>query len=245
MEQFKVSRAIGLSFKAWFRNFIPFTLLLAVLQSPVVIWVVTSSLDDSKAGTRLVDNFFVYPVYLMAAMSTLVPPLLTYRVIQELNGTKVSMWTSIRFGVRGVVPAILFAALTNAVQQIPVAGSIIGAILTCVFFVVTPAAVAERLGPIAAFKRSEVLTQGRRWGIFGLTFLFGLIFVGLLAIWIVPMFSRPHDTAMESLRTTSLFFIVAIAMMQMLLGIAAAVSYALLRQDKDGVTHAELAKIFE
>src|SRR5689334_19713994 len=101
MEQFTVSRAIGLSFKAWFRNFVPFTLLLAVLQSPVVIWIATQSLAY-KSGEDLGDRFFTYPVYFMVAASTLVPPLLIYRVVQELNGTRVSMATSIRFGLRGV-----------------------------------------------------------------------------------------------------------------------------------------------
>jgi hypothetical protein len=37
----------------------------------------------------------------------------------------------------------------------------------------------------------------------------------------------------------------AAAVIQMLVGLAEAVSYVLLRQDKDGVSHAELAKIFE
>ncbi|HEX2691527.1 MAG TPA: hypothetical protein VHN14_33175, partial [Kofleriaceae bacterium] len=170
MEQFKISRALGLSFTSWFRNFIPFTLLAAVLYSPVVIWLMTRNPASEAGAEDLLDNFFTYPVYLTIGTSMLVPPLLTYRVIQELNGTTVSMWTSISFGLRGVPSAIILALITNLVQLVPGVGGIVGAIVTCICFVTTPAAVAERLNPFSALSRSAALTRGRRWGIFGLTF---------------------------------------------------------------------------
>jgi hypothetical protein len=244
MDQFRIMRALGLSFRAWARNFIPFTLLAALLYAPVVIWIATYDYSASHSLERLLDSVFLRPIYVLVGLSTLVAPMLTYRVIQELNGTRVSMLTSVKYGLRGILPAIIVAVIVNLLQLIP-AGGIVGAILTCMWFVATPAAVAERLGPFAALSRSGHLTGGRRWGIFGLTFLMGLLLVGLLMLWIMPMFAADADTVVGSLRKTAILLVVTVGVFQTLTGIVQAVSYALLRQDKEGISHEELARVFE
>jgi hypothetical protein len=247
MQQFRIFRALGLSFKAWFSNFIPFTLLAAVLYAPVVIWIM--GLDPNGFGDRelLVNAYFLKPIYVLTALATLLAPMITYRVVQDLNGNKVSMVTSIKFGLRGIVPAVMLAIITQLLQFIPVVGGIIGAILMCMWFVTTPAAVAERLGPFAAFARSSELTSGRRWGIFGLSFLVGLIVVALMFIWILPDLQGSHDGAELVARAAraSIGFVLTIGLCQLFQGIVQAVAYALLRQDKDGVSYQELAQIFE
>lgn len=244
VQEFRIFRALGLSFTVWFRNFFPITLLAGLLYAPVFFWVATADLGASTDLDHILDVVFIKPIYALVGLSALLSPLLTYRVVQDLNGTKVSMLTSIKLGLRGIVPAVVLAVVTNLVQLIPL-GGILGAIITCYWFVAAPAAVAERLGPFAAFSRSSVLTQGRRGGIFGLTFLIGLALIGLLAVWIVPMFSREPHEIMEGLRTSALMFVATMAVFQTFSGIAQAVSYALLRQDKDGVSHEDLARVFE
>jgi len=243
MEQFKISRALSLSFKSCFQNVIPLALLMALLYSPLAIWFATFN-TASEVTEDLVNKLFTYPIYFTVGVSTLVPPLLTYRVIKELDGTTVSLLTSIKFGVRGCVPAVLLAAFTQLVQQVP-GSSIIGAVVTCICFVAAPAAVAEKLGPFAAFSRSAALTKGRRWGIFGLAFLIGVIPVVLLLLWIAPTLEHGAVDSISSLRNYSILVAVIIGVGQTFTGVAQAVSYALLRQDKDGVSHAELARVFE
>lgn len=243
MNEFRIFRALGMAFRSWFKNFIPFTLLAAVLYSPVVLWIFTWDPNEAGGLEEVLNKAFVWPVYFIVGLSTLLAPMLTYRVIQELNGTKVSMLASIKYGMRGVMPALILAVVTNLLQLVPF-GGIAGAIITCMWFVAAPAAVAEKLGPIAALTRSAELTSGRRWGIFGLTFLMGIVLIIMLMVWIAPMFAGDGDLE-GSLRSSSLFFIGTMAVFQMFTGIVEAVSYALLRQDKDGVTHDELAKVFE
>ncbi len=249
LQEFKISRALGLSIKAWFTNFVPFTILAAVLFAPVLIYVMQIDVMETAASSEnveeLMNKIFVYPVWYVVGASALLAPLLTYRVIQQLNGSKASIVTSIKYGLRGFLPALILAVVTSVANMIPM-GGIIGAILTCIWFVGAPAAVAEQLGPVAALSRSATLTHGRRWGIFGLLFLINLVQIGLMAIFVVPLFT--NDNGMEVLTTiksTSLFVIVIMAVFQMFNGIVEAVSYALLRQDKDGVTHEELARVFE
>ncbi|MBA3394167.1 MAG: hypothetical protein H0T89_16080 [Deltaproteobacteria bacterium] len=244
MQEFKIFRALGLSFKSWFRNFIPFTLIAAVLYSPVILWLATIDLSATRSVEDLLNDVFVRPIYALVGLSALLAPMLTYRVIQELNGTKVSMMASVKFGMRGILPAILLAVLTNVAQLVPM-GGIISAIITCIWFVAAPAAVAEQLGPVTAFTRSSELTRGRRWGIFGLTFLIGLALVALLMAWVIPMFEKSEADLMSTMRQSAIMFVVTMGIFQMFTGIVQAVSYALLRLDKEGVTHEELAKVFE
>lgn len=244
MEQFRVSRAIGLSLKSWGRNFLPFTLLTAVLYSPAVIWIATMDLSSAHSLDDLLNRVFLWPIYLVTGLATLLAPMLTYRVVQELNGVKVSMLDSMKYGVRGIVPAIILSVVVNVLQQIPF-GGILGAIVTCYWFVAAPAAVAEKLGPFAALTRSSVLTQGRRWGIFGLTFLIGIALIALLMVWIVPMFDSSTGDILANLKQTSLIFVCIMGLFHMFTGIVEAVSYALLREDKDGLSYEQLAKVFE
>src|SRR4051812_2187173 len=117
MEQFKVFRAIGLSFKAWFANFIPITLLAAVLYSPVFIKIFTApKLGWDPEGWL---KSFQYTIWLSLGMSTLLAPMLTFRVIQYMNGSKSSMIDSIKYGMRGVIPSVLLAGVMTVVQMVP------------------------------------------------------------------------------------------------------------------------------
>lgn len=244
MNEFRIFRALGLSFKAWFVNFIPFTLIAAVVYSPVIWWMVQLEPEAATSIEQFIKHSFEYPIYGLLALSTLLAPMLTYRVIQDLNGTKVSILTSVRFGVRGILPALFLAAITFAVQWIP-AGGIVAAILTCIWFVAAPAAVGEQLGPFAAFSRSSELTRGRRWGIFGMTILLNIAVVILLLGWFIPTLQDGGFKTMAEIRNATVLILCVFAAYQMLVGIVEAVSYALLRQDKEGVSNAELARIFD
>jgi hypothetical protein len=245
MEQFRISRALVLSFKCWVRNFIPFTLVAVLLHAPLLIWLVTVGLDPQSSAQRMVDHFFTYPIYIVTATSTVIPSLLTYRVVQELNGRKVSMWTSLRFGLRGLPPAILLALVLHLIHKLPVAGVLVSSIATCVYYVVAPAAVAERLGPLRAFARSAELTRGRRWGIYGLSLLLGVIALAILFVWIMPRIEHGFALAIASVVSSSIAFNVLYGLLGLYSGIVQAVSYALLRQDKDGTSLEELARVFE
>jgi hypothetical protein len=248
VEQFKVFRAIGLSFKAWFANFIPFTLLAIILYSPVVIraWSmpsITNSLDSVDAWVKS----FQITIWLLLGMSTLLSPLLVYRVIRYMNNQPSSIIDSIKFGVRGILPALIFAGVTALVEQVPF-GGIIATVITCYWFVAAPAAVVERLNPIAAFSRSNQLTAGRRGGIFGLCLLLQLVIIGVVLAYLGPLLTG-HVPEPDQLASTLNHFIIVMLVVasvyQLFIGIVQAVSYSLLRADKDGVSNEELAKVFE
>ena len=245
MEQFKVFRAIGLSFKAWFANFIPITLLAVVLYSPIFIWIFTMPTDPSKSST--LDAWILLltrGTWLLVGLATLIPPLITYKIVMYMNGQKSSIMTSAVYGLRGIIPAVILAAITNLVNFIPF-GGIISIIITCYWFVGSSAAVVEKLNPIAALSRSAALTQGRRGGIFGMLFLLGIIVIGLLFALVFPLIDKGASASTADLKRVAIYVMTTVCLFQLFSGVVQAVSYVLLRGDKDGVSNEELAKVFE
>jgi hypothetical protein len=240
VQQFKVFRAIGLAFKAWFANFVPLTLFAALLYAPALYFAATAE-SSGELVTQL--NAFQHVMWAVGAGSALVAPMITYRVIQYMNGTSTSIGTSIKYGVRGIAPVIIVAIVIGALNMIPNIGGLIGAIVMCFWFVAGPAAVVERLGPFAAIGRSATLTQGRRGGIFGLNFLIGLIVLAVVFVFLLPLFSSHADGA--EMRRALITVTPIICVFQLFQGVVQAVSYSLLRADKDGVSNDELAKVFE
>jgi len=242
MREFKVFRALGLSFRAWFRNFVPFTFVAAALYAPVFIWIATVDFESASRSDDLLGRAIMWPLYGVIALSTLLSPILTYRVVQDLNGVPVSMLASIKHGARGIAPAILVSIIVGVLQFIPL-GGIGAAIVRCMWFVAAPAAVVEKLGPFNALSRSSQLTGGRRWGIFGLTFLLGVSLFILIVAWAALTFGG--NLGPSELRLGALGAVASVAILYMFTGVVEAVSYTLLRQDKDGVSHEQLAHVFE
>jgi len=191
--------------------------------------------------------FFTRGAWVFAGIAALLSPLILYRVIEDMNGRRVSFGTSIKLGLRGIIPAAILGAVRLGLSMIPL-GAIIGLGLVCYWFVVAPAAVAERLGPGGAIKRSSELTAGRRWPIFGMLFLMGIAQAVVLLAVAMPLLSG-HETdpqvVAHALKRAVIIFVVLVAISEMFTGIVQAVSYALLRADKDGVSTEELAKVFE
>jgi hypothetical protein len=253
VQNFKIFRAIGLAFRAWFANFIPITILAAILYAPV--FILSAQLPGPEAlateGRREVFDtyitFFERASWALVGASALLAPLLTYRVVQWMNGKRTSIVTSLRFGVRGIIPAILLAATTSLLGMIPY-GAIIAILITCVFFVAAPAAVAEKLGPINAMWRGARLTDGRRGGIFVIYFLMALVVLVAIFAAISPLMETEGTNPIEglaSLKQTIFILVGTIAVFQVVTGLVQAVSYALLRADKDGISNEELATIFD
>lgn len=243
MMEFRVFRAIGLAFKSWFRNFIPFTILIALLFAPSIAMIATSTPEHASSAEKAINSTMMYPYYVFALLSTLLAPMLTYRVIQELNGNKVSMLTSVKYGFRGILPALVAGVVYGILGFIPL-GFIIQLVLMCIWFVAGPAAVGEKLGPLAALSRSAELTRGRRWGIFGIVLL--MILAGILmgVALVMPLMSRGSES-LGNLKTLAYQFVILMGLFQVFMSIVQAVSYALLRSDKDGMTHEQLASVFD
>lgn len=255
MNQFTIGKALGLSFRAFGRN-IPIIIFMAAISIGLPIFFAMRALgklDGAGDGglDALVSNInwaFVYPLIGVSVLSMLISPMLTYRVIQDVGGKPAPLGQAFVYGLRGILPALLVGIMAGLCSLIPVqiVASILQMLITVTFFVAAPAAVAEKLGPFAALSRGATLTSGRRWGIFGMMFLIGIIQMIIGLVWLYPkLTSSMMDGGFAALRGTLMVFIIIIGVFQLFVQVVEAVSYVLLREDKEGVTHEELGRIFD
>jgi hypothetical protein len=99
--------------------------------------------------------------------------------------------------------SVMFGGGRGTVQVSPIAFVPVtapAAILFVMWIVTVPACVVEALSPLASIIRSNGLTKGYRWKIFGIAFLLGLL---LLAIPIVQLILTPLGRALPAIVGTA------------------------------------------
>jgi hypothetical protein len=250
-EQFTVGRVLGTGFRVWAKNLIPFLVMTALIYSPLIIWgVMTVHGGVTLGNLDQVIKFSRYSAGIVALLNILVSAALTYGVVMELQGQRASMGGCIAVGMARFFPALGVGLLSVLCIAVGVLGLVVGAfIVFCMLFVATQASVIERPGLIGALKRSRELTAGHKMQIFGLVFVLGLLASG--AQRLVENVMLPTPTAANAdkfLSAIPSYLYVDIARQVIITSIwavMAAVSYVHLRNEKDGVSAAELAKVFE
>ncbi|UUL83949.1 hypothetical protein [Sphingomonas qomolangmaensis] len=111
-------------------------------------------------------------------------------------------------------------------------------VLICLWFVVTPAMVAERLGAFASFARSADLTAGARWQLL-LLLVIGAIF------WVVAQAMIGGIAAITGDgQTASVLYTVLTALLGMIPPAVVASAYHTLRTQKEGLRGDDLEQVF-
>ena len=125
------------------------------------------------------------------------------------------------------------------------------------FSVVVPAYVAEKPGIFGAFSRSQVLTKGHRWAIFGIWLLAIIVFYIAMMVVEVPLMAPILMGSFEAAKQGRQyvpqmpnFFLLAVvsvlfsAVWVAMLSLNASI-YSCLRAEKEGLSGARVEKIFE
>jgi len=247
VQDFTIFRALGLAFRSWGRNIVSITLLAGVLFAYPLYVVIGLDTSSPDAFFEDIITFARYGMYIMLALFAMLPPLLTYKIVQGLNGARVSMLTSVMYGLRAIPILIVLAIIDMIAGFLPFPGdAILQLVLATIYFVASPAAVAERiLNPFTAMSRSSFLTDKRRWGIFGLILLLTISIYIFGYVYLVSMISGSSADDLARFKLMGAVFLGFWALFQTFKGIVQAVSYVLLRQDKEGITNDELASVFE
>jgi hypothetical protein len=113
------------------------------------------------------------------------------------------------------------------------------AILYTMWFVAVAACVVERRGPFSSMGRSNQLTKGHRWRIFGLLIL--LFLVSIVASLLIELILKP-------LGGTIVTFIITVAWTAIwgaYYAVSVAVSYHDLRVAKEGIDIEQIASVFD
>lgn len=246
--EFSVGNAFGVSLRVWIRNLIPFTILSAIVHLPVWIWLYFIFKGEPTADKiRLIQAFEEYGGLVTFVLNMFLTATFTFGVVMELRGTRASLGRSVRVGLGRLLPATGAAVLALLASC---AGLILlivpGVIIYCALYVAVPASVVERPGIIGALRRSQELTKGRRWQVFGLLLL---AFVALAAVaFLVGIVMDPptgDEVTWASLRTSAIVNSGFEVFYSSFLSVVAAVTYTQLRLSKDGTDVSELARVFD
>jgi hypothetical protein len=245
MRAFTIGNAIDRGFRVWARNLVPFTLLTVVVYAPLIVGAYLLTHRDVERSTLRL--YGPVSALVVSVLNILLSAVLTYGVVMELRGARASLVACIAVGLRRFIPALGVALLT----MLAVAGGTLllivpGVIVGCMLYVAVPASIVEKPGVLGALRRSRELTDGRKVDIFALTLLVGLL-PGLLAtvarFWLLGLDdSRASASAWIDYIHVQTGLTVAVGAFG---AVFPAVSYFLLRQDREGASLDELVRVFD
>jgi hypothetical protein len=240
-ERFSLGKVLGTGFRVWGTNIVPFVLLTTLIFSPLIIWTATI-VAPSTPNLHSFENFQKYVAGVAYLLQTLVSAALTYGVVMELQGQRAGMGKCMAVGLGRFFPALGVGLLTLLCVVLGVFAILIGAfIMLCMLYVSVPASVIERPGIIGALKRSRTLTENHRLEIFGLIVIMALLQNGAEKL----LENSIKIQSMSDLRTFMFALMGLIVVIGSLGSVMNAVAYYYLRQEKEGTSAAELAKVFE
>lgn len=184
--RFEIGRVISRTFAVIGRNFGPFALMALLLGGLPSLLTTLFQLYFAKAGTPVFNpataGLWIIALLVMLACAFTLQAAIVHATVADLNARRVVVGESLMVGLRNVLPLIGLAILTALGVGLGTLLLIVpGVILALMWSVAVPAMIVERTGVMQAFSRSNDLTRGRRWAIFGLFVIY------VILSWIVQL----------------------------------------------------------
>jgi uncharacterized membrane protein len=224
-----IGNAISSASAILFSHFGPFfgTALVASVPSLVFDYFVPGSYF------RPIANFII---------GQMVSVTLVYGAMQALRGRQVTVGECLSEGLKRLGAALGVAILFGigvlfGLFMLVVPGLILGAM----WAVAVPAAVIEKRGAIAALSRSQELTSGRRWRVFG------AYVVSLLLMWVGGMVTEGVLTVVTGFKSTATYLGLWAfsALFEAFTACLLTTLYYYLRREKEGVDIQQIAAVFD
>jgi Uncharacterised protein family (UPF0259) len=236
---FRLADVFSKAFTIYGRRFVPFIILTIIASIPNYIAVFAFG---SMPGSRVPASLSAGPVILILvdiATKSLAGGAVIYGVVQELRGRAFSVGDSIQIALNRVLPMLGVALCSTIAIAFGIVLLLVpGIILGCMFFVSTPACVAERTGVFESMSRSSFLTKGYRWQVLG-TILLLLVAGFVLGAIVGGIF----------IFTGRIGFVIATQALAAIVGsfngVLVSVFYYELRVAKEGVDIDKIASVFD
>ncbi|AKT52418.1 hypothetical protein ADJ73_16140 [Arsenicicoccus sp. oral taxon 190] len=228
-------------------------LIGVVLVIPFVGWLLSGGLDrlgsltapDNGGGPNLVVNLLQVPSSLLAQVATLVLCVVVSRAVIGERATLGEAWREVRaqigrcllyvlvttllwVGGVGLALLLLFALAQIDGAMVVVGALVLGPVLLFVFVrlgLAASALVLERIGVVAALRRSWALSRGAFWRLFGIQLLTSLVvgfaslalMLPLMMIGMVAVFAT-STTSPQGMTSSLVVLAVIYALAQILVG---------------------------
>lgn len=175
LREFRIGQVLSKAINIYGRHIVIFTLIAGVVWLPVVL--AGYFLQSAPANIRPITPLIV--VVLALFLQPLSTAIILYGAFQDMRGYGVSLSESIARGLSrfpsllGLMFVMTLALIVGLMLLI-----VPGLILVVMWYVAVPACVVERTGPIGSLGRSQELTKGHRWKLFGLYLL--IVILGVI-----------------------------------------------------------------
>lgn len=232
-----IGDVLGRTFSIFFANLLPFTLLTAVILSPLYIAQGYVTAVPASAGTPVA----VISVIVLLVSAVLCPYIatgaITYGVFQQLRGKDSTIGDCLGRGLSAVLPVLGLALVQGFLVSIGLVLCVIpGLLLMLRWAVAVPAMVTERTGIGDSLSRSSFLTEGSRGEVFGVLFVLGALQLGsTLAVAVV---AAKNPTLMLILSGVKDLFVVGFS------ATGSAVMYYRLRSLRESIDVDQIASVF-
>jgi hypothetical protein len=251
---FELDRVVRRAFSVIKNNLLVFALLslLAAIPSAALTWAQPATgagFFDLTAITLTAATWLVYVVSMFVLQAALV-----HGTVADLNGRRASFADCLSTGLKHFMSLLLIAlgyffAVFIGLIFFVVPGIIVAVMLS----VAVPVRVVEDAPVMVAFNRSQELTKGHRWAIFGLFVAYYIvqmiISMIVLSVVVFSVMRSPDAIAIAAGTAKTWPVIAASAVAQMINAILSATGtasiYYELRQIKEGVGPEALASVFD
>ena len=220
------------------RQFVPFAITALIAGFPnVVYWYL---IGRGTSLSVLTITGMVSVVVNTAAMIFVIQTL-TYGTVQALRGRRVSIGDCLIQGGRRLPVGIVIGFLAYVGIVLGAVLLIIpGIILFTMWSVALPANTVERTGILASLSRSQELTRGRRWRVFG-TILVPIV-LSAVTSWILLGVFGFRAVGLQTFQIVSWL---VHGVEQAFSVCVFATLYYYLRRDKEGVDIEQIAAVFD
>lgn len=247
MDMFQIGSVLGTSIRALARNFVAFFMIAALVFTPVLLCMLYWIDGMNRAGSFAessgqIQNFTLVITMLSVLAGSLVTAALTYGVVMDVQGQRISTGSCLSNGLLRALPALgVVIASSIAIMGGMMLLIVPGVIVACMLYVAVPASVMERPGIFGALRRSRELTAGHRLEVFGILLLLGVTRIIVLKV-------SSSSSALSSLEDVKHFAYVQIGIDAVFAAVGAVIAstaYCALRREKEGSFTTRLGTAFE
>ncbi|EEA93456.1 hypothetical protein [Pseudovibrio sp. JE062] len=243
-----VGTIIGDSFSIFFKHLIPIALMAFV---PILLSLLVSSTligFDAALGTGTPEfsssiglGAWGIAIVLQVSFYSLVTALLVQLAYDAKLGRTIQLGRYVASAIRAAIPIAILSTIAGLVIGIATLALIIpGLWAYAVFSMIAPAVVIERVG-FGGLGRSINLTKNYRWPILGVVILIGII----VAIFNFIAGFAASLTIGSGQIMAALAYLIPSALGAGLSGVSIALTYARLREIKEGVSVDQIALVFD
>jgi len=234
---FRVGHVISRSFALLFRHFLTFFIITLIAFAPLLLLRQGSEASATDPAQALITMGLGFALLMVLSMFS--SAIILHGTFQDMRNRPVNLLESLKVAFRRFLPLIVLALLETVLLMLGLILLIVpGIMLYTMWLVGVAACVVERTGPWRSLRRSQELTKGHRWKIFGL-FLLLLLFSLISPLLQLLLNATAGATAAAIGNAIWTAFGSAFS------SVVIAVTYYDLRVAKEGIDIEQIASVFD